>query len=47
MNTRRQVIVAAVAAVVVTALFFFVLLKPKLNEISKIRSDVQTARLSA
>ena len=44
MNTRRQVIVAAVAAVVVTALFFFVLLKPKLNEISKIRSDVQTAR---
>ena len=26
------------------ALFFFVLLKPKLNEISKIRSDVQTAR---
>lgn len=44
MKTRQQVIVAAVAAVVVTALFFFVLLKPKLNEISTTRSDVQTAR---
>jgi len=43
-NTRRQLIVAGVVAVVVTALFFLFLLKPKLNDISKTRSDVQTAR---
>ncbi|HLW18135.1 MAG TPA: type 4a pilus biogenesis protein PilO [Actinomycetota bacterium] len=44
MNTRRQLIVAGVIAVVVTALFFLFLLKPKLNDISKTRSDVATAR---
>jgi Tfp pilus assembly protein PilO len=43
-NTRRQLIVAGAVAVVVTALFFLFLLKPKLNDISKTRSDVQTAR---
>lgn len=44
MNTRRQLIVAGVVAVVVTALFFLFLLKPKLNDIAKTRSDVATAR---
>lgn len=44
MNTQRQVLIAAVAAVLVTALFFFFLLKPKMNDISKTRSDVATAR---
>jgi Tfp pilus assembly protein PilO len=43
-NTRRQLLVAAVVAIVVTALFFLFLLKPKLNDISKTRSDVATAR---
>ncbi len=44
MNTRRQLIIAGVVAVVVTAVFFVFLLKPKLNDISKTRSDVATAR---
>jgi len=43
-NTRRQLVVAGVVAVVVTAVFFLFLLKPKLNDISKTRSDVATAR---
>ena len=43
MNTRRQIAIAAAAAVGVTVLFFFLLLKPKLNDISKTRSDVQAA----
>jgi Tfp pilus assembly protein PilO len=37
-------IIAGVVAVAVTAAFFLMLLKPKLNEISKTRSDVQTAK---
>jgi Tfp pilus assembly protein PilO len=44
MNTRRQLVIAAVVAVLVTIVFFLLLLKPKLNDISKTRSDVQTAR---
>jgi Tfp pilus assembly protein PilO len=44
MNTQRQVLIAGVVAVVVTVLFFLFLLKPKLNDISKTRSDVATAR---
>jgi len=43
-NTRQQLIAAGVAAVVVTALFFLFLLSPKLKDISKTRTDVQTAR---
>ena len=44
MNTRRQLVIAGVVAVVVTVLFFMFLLKPKMNDISKTRSDVQTAK---
>ena len=44
MNPRRQATIAAVAAILITAVFFFILLKPKLNEISKTRSDVAAAR---
>lgn len=44
MNTRRQLAIAGAVAVAVTGLFFFFLLKPKLNDISKARNDVQTAR---
>ena len=36
--------IAGVVAVVVTAIFFLFLLKPKLNDISKTRTDVATAR---
>jgi len=44
MNTRRQLIIATAVALIVTLLFFLILLKPKLNEISKARNDVDTAR---
>jgi Tfp pilus assembly protein PilO len=43
-NIRRQVILATAAAVIVTLLFFLILLKPKLNEVSKTKSDVEQAR---
>jgi type IV pilus assembly protein PilO len=44
MNARRQVVIAAAAAIGVTALFFFILLKPKMDQISKTKDDVQAAR---
>ncbi|MGZ4210465.1 MAG: type 4a pilus biogenesis protein PilO [Actinomycetota bacterium] len=44
MNSRRQIMIAAAVAVGVTVIFFFFLLKPKLSEISKARSDIVTAQ---
>ncbi|MGZ4141651.1 MAG: type 4a pilus biogenesis protein PilO [Actinomycetota bacterium] len=44
MNSRRQIMIAAAAAVGVTVIFFFFLLKPKLSDISKARSDIVTAQ---
>ncbi|MGZ4145265.1 MAG: type 4a pilus biogenesis protein PilO [Actinomycetota bacterium] len=44
MNSRRQIMIAAAVAVGVTVIFFFFLLKPKLSDISKARSDIVTAQ---
>jgi Tfp pilus assembly protein PilO len=43
-SQQRQIVIGAAVAVLVAVLFFFVLLKPKLNDISKTRDDVQSAQ---
>lgn len=41
---RRIIVLAAVGAVAVTALFFLFLLRPKLDQISEVRAEIQAAQ---
>lgn len=41
---RRQVIIAAIGAVLLTALFFMLLIRPKMNEITETRKEVEAAQ---
>jgi Tfp pilus assembly protein PilO len=42
-TSRRQIAIAVAAAIGITILFFLLLIKPKLNDISTTRADVQAA----
>lgn len=42
MNQRRQLVIASVAASFVALLFFVMILKPKMNQLSETRTEIET-----